>query len=119
MRNRRIANRGIRGRAIRPSLDILEDRTTPSTFLVTCALDPPGALAPGSLRWAVAQANLPRNQGAIVAITPAVQNSITLRAGEISIRSSLTIQNESGHPLTIEQSSPNSRVFHIASNVRT
>ena len=71
------------------------------------------------MRWAVAQANLPRNQGSTVAITPTVQNSITLRAGEISIRSSLTIENESGHPLTIEQSSPNSRVFHIVNNPRT
>ena len=119
MRNRRLASRAIRRRAIRLSLDVLEDRTTPSTFLVTNALDPRGTLAPGSLRWAVAQANLPRNQGSTVAITPAVQNSITLRAGEISIRSSLTIENESGHPLTIEQRSPNSRVFHIVSNPRT
>jgi hypothetical protein len=71
------------------------------------------------LRWAVAQANLPRNQGSTVAITPAVQSPITLRAGEISIRSSLTIENESGHPLTIQQSSPNSRVFHILNNPRT
>ncbi len=77
------AGRGVRPRAIRLSLEVLEDRTTPSTFLVTNALDPRGALVRGSLRWAVAQANLPRNQGSTVAITPAVPGAITLRAGEI------------------------------------
>jgi hypothetical protein len=77
MRNRRIGSRGILGRAIRLSLDVLEDRTTPSTFLVTSALDPRDVLARGTLRWAVAQANLPRNHGSIVAITPSVQNLIT------------------------------------------
>src|ERR1700678_3039456 len=119
MRNRRIGSHGILGRAIRLSLDVLEDRTTPSTFLVTSALDPRDVLVRGTLRWAVAQANLPRNQGSTVAITPAVQDLITLRAGEIPIRSSLTIENESGHPLTIEQKSPNSRVFQIVNNPRT
>ncbi len=119
MRKRRIASRGILGRAIRLSLDVLEDRTTPSTFLVTRALDPRDVLVRGTLRWAVAQANLPRNHGSIVAITPSVQNLITLRAWEIPIRSSLTIENESGHPLTIEQRSPNSRLFQIVNNPRT
>jgi hypothetical protein len=119
MRNQRHASGGTRHHAIRLAFDVLEDRITPSTFLVTNSLDPPGALARGSLRWAVAQANLPRNQRSTVAITPAVQNPITLRAGEISIRSSLTIENESGHSLTIQQRSPNSRVFRIVRNSRT
>jgi hypothetical protein len=119
MRKRRLASRRAWPRSIRLALDVLEDRTTPSTFLVTSALDPRGMLVHGSLRWAVSQANLPRNQGSTVAITPTVQNSITLRAGEISIRSSMTIENESGHPLTIRQASPNSRVFHIVRNPRT
>jgi hypothetical protein len=82
-------------------------------------MDPRGALVRGSLRWAVARANLPRNQGSTIAITSAVPGAITLHAGEISIRSSLTIENESGHPLTIDQTSPNSRVFRIVNNSRT
>jgi fibronectin-binding autotransporter adhesin len=98
---------------------VLEDRIALSTFLVTNAMDPRGALVRGSLRWAVARANLPRNQGSTVAITSAVPGAITLHAGEISIRSSLTIENESGHPLTIDQASPNSRVFRIVDNSRT
>jgi hypothetical protein len=119
MWNRRSGRRGVHARAIRLAVDVLEERITPSTFLVTNALDPRGALVRGSLRWAVAQANLPRNQGATVEITSAVRNTITLRAGEIPIRSSLTIENESGLPLTIQQRSPNSRVFHVFNNPRT
>jgi hypothetical protein len=119
MWNRRRDYRRIWPRTYRLSLDVLEDRTTLSTFLVSSAFDPRGALVRGSLRWAVAQANLPRNQGSAVAITTAVQGSITLRAGEIPIRSRLTIENDSGRPLTIQQGSPNSRVFHIVGNPRT
>jgi hypothetical protein len=86
---------------------------------VTNALDPRGTLVPGSLRWAVAQANLTRNQGSLVAITPAVQSPITLHAGELQIRSSLTIENASGAPLTIQQGTPNARIFHVVANPRT
>jgi fibronectin-binding autotransporter adhesin len=91
----------------------------PSTFLVTTALDPRSALVRGSLRWAVARANLPRNQGSTVAITAAVPGTITLRAGELAIRSNLTIENDSGHPLTIRQGTANSRIFHVFNNPRT
>jgi hypothetical protein len=119
MRNRRPTYRGVRHRAIRLGVDRLEERTTPSTFTVTSALDPRGVLVRGSLRWAVAQANLPRNQGSTVAISSAVPGSINLHAGQITIRSSLTIENESEHPLTIDQTTANSRVFDIVNNSRT
>jgi hypothetical protein len=98
---------------------VLEDRAVPTTFFVTSAVDAPGALVPGSLRWAVAQANLPQNQGSTVAITPLVQGAITLRAGELPIRSSLTIENDSGGPLTIRQATPGARIFHVFANART
>ncbi|MHC5542950.1 hypothetical protein ACYOEI_32415, partial [Singulisphaera rosea] len=104
-------------RCLRPSLDRLEDRTTPSTFYVTNALDS-RVPTPGSLRWAIGQANLPQNQGSTVAITPQVQGTIALRAGELKISSSVTIENDSGHALTI-QAGPNSRIFHVLLNPRT
>ena len=107
---------GVSARSYWLSLDVLEDRTTPSTFLVTTGVDPVGRLAPGSLRWAIAQANRPVNQGATVEITPAVTNPIVLHAGELRIATSLTIENASGNPLTIEQGTPNSRVFHVLDN---
>jgi hypothetical protein len=106
-------------RAYRLSLDVLEDRTTLSTFLVTNESDPVGRLAPGSLRWAIAQANRAGNQGSTITITPVVRSAITLRAGELQIRSSMTIENESGLPLTIQQGTPNARVIHVIGNART
>jgi hypothetical protein len=119
MRIRQPGERGGRRERLRLSVDLLEDRTAPATFSVTNALDPRGVLLRGSLRWAVAQANLPRNNGATIAITPAVQNAITLRAGQIPIRSSVTIENQSGRPLAIRQMSPISRIFQVVNNPRT
>jgi fibronectin-binding autotransporter adhesin len=100
----------------------LEDRVTPSTILVTSSFDPPRVLVRGSLRWAIAQANLPKNRGSTVEITSAAVNNIRtiiLHAGELPIRSSMTIENASGLPLTIQQSTPNSRLFHVFANRRT
>lgn len=105
--------------AIRPTMDVLEDRTTPSTFLVTNALDPVGRLAPGSLRWAIAQANASRSQDPTVEITSQVQGTITLRAGELRISNSLTIENGAGAPVTIQQATRNARVVHVLANSRT
>ena len=119
MGKRRSTRSRARARAVRPTLDSLELRVTPSTFLVTNALDPRGCACRGSLRWAVAQANLPRNQGATVAITSSVPGTITLLAGEIAVRSKMTIENESGHPITIQQRSASSRIFHVLNNPRT
>jgi fibronectin-binding autotransporter adhesin len=106
-------------RSYRLSLDALEDRTTPSAlFLVTNSLDPVGKLVPGSLRWAVARANHSGGQAATVEITPAVQGSITLHAGELRLSSSMTIENASGGPLAIRQATPSSRIFHVVNNPR-
>jgi fibronectin-binding autotransporter adhesin len=108
-----------RSRTIRLSLDTLEDRVTPSTFLVTNASDPQHRLVSGSLRRAINQANLPRNQGSTVEITAAVKGPITLHAGELPIRSSVTIENASGIPLTIQQATSNSRIFHVVATRQT
>jgi hypothetical protein len=108
-----------RRRSVRPGVDVLEERTTPSTFLVTNTLDPAGRLVPGSLRWAIAQANVSRSQIPTVEITSKVQGPITLHAGELRVSNGMTIENGSGAPLTIQQSTPNSRVFHVLANPRT
>ena len=97
-------------------------RATPSTILVTNPFDAPRVLVPGSLRWAVAKANLPRNQDSLVEITPSALNntrSINLHAGELRIRSSTTIENASGVPLTIRQGTPNARILQVFANRRT
>jgi hypothetical protein len=100
-------------RRVRPALDVLEDRVTPSTIMVTNGLDPVGRLAPGSLRWAIAKANRSQDQPSTVEITAAAGPTIALRAGELRISNNMTIENGAGRPVTILQTTPNSRVVHI------
>jgi hypothetical protein len=61
------ARRPVRRPCLR--LESLEDRLVPATFFVTNASD---NLDPGSLRYALTQANLPGNQGSTIEITPQV-----------------------------------------------
>jgi hypothetical protein len=105
-------------------MDLLEERTTPSTFLVTNNADPVGRLVPGSLRWAIARANASRDPNPTVEITsgiqgPSNQGTIALHAGELRITNGMTIENDSGSAVTIEQDSPNARVLHVLANSRT
>src|SRR5215831_1540220 len=84
----------------RLSLEMLENRLALSNFLVTNSTD---NLMPGSLRYAITQANLPGNEGSIVAITNQVTGPIVLMAGELPINASMTIENLSGAPVEIRQ----------------
>jgi predicted outer membrane repeat protein len=101
-----------RPKTFRPAVQILEDRLTPATFLVT---NPSDNLLPGSLRYALTQANLPGNQGSTIEITPQVVGPITLSKGELSVVSNMTIRNDSGAALEIHQTTAGARVFHIGS----
>jgi hypothetical protein len=92
--------------SFRPRLDILEDRTLPSTFTVTNLLDT-GA---GSLRAAVAAANA--NPGADD-INFATTGTIALTSGELDITDSLTINGPGAGALTVSGGGV-SRVFGIA-----
>jgi hypothetical protein len=83
----------------------------PSTFRVTNSLD---NLLPGSLRYAITQANLPGNEGSTVEITPQVTSPIVLTNGELPINASITIRNDSGAPVEIRQDTADARVFHVA-----
>jgi hypothetical protein len=103
------ASRPIR-RTHRLALEPLEDRAVPATFLVINSAD---NLLPGSLRYAVTQANLPGNGGSTIEITPQVVAPITLTSGEMPITSNMTIRNDSGAPLEIHQATANARVFHL------
>jgi hypothetical protein len=70
-------------------------------------------LMPGSLRYAIMQANLPGNNGSIVSITNQVAGPIVLTAGELPINASMTIRNDSGSPVEIRQETASARVFHV------
>jgi hypothetical protein len=95
----------------RLSLEILEDRLALSTFLVTNSSDD---LEPGSLRYAITQADLPGNEGSVVRITDQVAGPIVLTAGELPVSASMTIENLSGAPVEIRQDTTDARVFHVA-----
>jgi len=95
----------------RLSLEILEDRLALSTFLVINCTD---NLTPCSLRYAIAQANLPGNDGSMVKITNQVAGPIVLTAGELHINASMTIENLSGADVEIRQDTADARVFHVA-----
>lgn len=92
-----------------PSLEPLENRMLLATFTVVNSND----AGPGSLRFAIAQANLPANAGSTVNLSPPVSSPINLSSGELPIMASMTIQNLSGSGLEIRQTASNARVFHI------
>src|SRR6516162_9314160 len=92
-----------------PRLLVLEDRTLPSTFMVSNLADS-GA---GSLRQAVLDANASHDTDQIV-FAPSLQGTIALRSGQLTITDdNLTITGPG--PDTIALSGSNSsRLFDIA-----
>jgi hypothetical protein len=72
-------------RRVRPRLEVLEDRTVPSTFVVRTTLDS----GPGSLRQAILDANA--NPGLDTVIFAPSIHRITLTSGELTITDSLNI----------------------------
>jgi hypothetical protein len=89
-------------------LDILEDRSVPSTFTVTNLLDG----GPGSLRAAITAANA--NPGADT-IDFGVAGTIALKSGELDITDSLTINGPGINSLTVSGNNT-SRVFGLTGN---
>ena len=95
-------------RASKLSMEVLEDRIALATFLVVNSFDG----GPGSLRDAIAQADQSGGTNRVV-ITSKVDQPIVLTKGQIQIATSLSIENQSGHPVEISQSTSGSRVFEI------
>ncbi len=77
-------------RCIRLGVEVLEDRRVPSTFTVLNTLD---NTSPGSLRWAVGQANANTGADTIVFDTKAFAKpqTITLTAGQLKLSNTATI----------------------------
>ena len=93
-------------RSFRPWLETLEDRTVPSTFLVS-NLNDSGA---GSLRAAVQSANL--NPGSTIDFANGLHGTIVLTSGELDLTSSTTI-NGPGASLLAVSGNNASRVLEI------
>src|SRR5262249_11198601 len=92
-----------------PQLTALEDRTVPSTFLVTNLADS----GPGSLRQAVLDANAKPGADKIKF---AVTGTIPLTSGHLSITDDLTTDAPGQGRLTVSGSNA-SRVFQVAAAV--
>jgi hypothetical protein len=100
----------------RPTLEVLEDRLVLSTILVTNSSD---NSLPGSLRYAIGQANQPGHAGSVVSITAQVSGPIILTQGELTVGADMTISNDSGVPVEIRQATDNSRVIRVLPGAST
>jgi hypothetical protein len=105
---RRAPNR--RPARFRPRLESLDARDVPSTFTVTNSLYDG---SPGSLRWAVGQANANAGDDTITFDATAFQTpqTITLAEGELQITENLTIQGPGAGVLTISGGGLSGRIY--------
>src|SRR5262249_18478883 len=100
--------------AFRPLLEVLEDRTLPSVFVVTN----PNNSGPGSLRAAITPANInPRAD--LITFPPTAYGTITLTGGQLNITDptgGLTIAGPGASLLAVSGNDA-SRVFEVTSGV--
>src|SRR5262249_26089513 len=108
-----LSARGMRRRkGSRLHLEVLDDRTMPSTLTVTNNLDT-GALGDGSLRGEIAAAQ----SGDTINFAPGLAGqTITLTGGELAITKSLDIEGPGAKQLTVSGNHA-SRVFDISAGV--
>src|SRR5262245_45680879 len=97
--------RAVRQHSLLLMVEALEDRTVPSTFLVTSTADS----GDGSLRRAVAAANATPGADTIV-FSPNVQGTIELTSGELNVTDDVTIAGPGANNLRVSGDDA-SRVF--------
>jgi hypothetical protein len=91
-------------RTCRPGLEVLEDRTVPST--VTNLAD----AGPGSLRQAIADANADPTSADTIVFQPGLTGTIVLTTGQLTVTGPVTIIGPGSGKLTISGNSQ-SRIF--------
>src|SRR5436190_14502743 len=94
-----------------PRLDVLEDRTLPSTFTVLNLADD----GLGSLRAAVLAANTSRGAD-VIDFAPGLTGTIGLTTGQLDITDAVTIDGPGAGVLAVSGNDA-SRVFRIGSGV--
>ncbi|HEV3082951.1 MAG TPA: hypothetical protein VGY66_24410, partial [Gemmataceae bacterium] len=95
-------------RSVLPRLDVLEDRSLPSTFTVTNLLDGPSPGPSGSLRAGILSGD------ATIAFAPALHGTIAL-SSELPINHSVTINGPGANHLSVSGDNTY-RVFDISNN---
>jgi hypothetical protein len=98
---------GFRPNRFAPQLEVLEDRSLPSTFLVTNLNDS----GPGSLRAAVTTADA--NPGSTINFAAGLKGTISLTRGQLNISSSMNINGPGASVLSVSSSNA-SRVFDVS-----
>ncbi len=103
-----------------PRLEVLEDRLAPATLTVTNP-DDPAALTPGTLRYAVSQANADASAGQSDTIEFSGVTTITLSQGQLELSGQnsgtpATIIIDGGGQVTLD--GDNTRIFQVDSGVQ-
>jgi hypothetical protein len=106
-----IRSRAQAPRRARLALEALEGRALPSTFTVSNLLD---NTDPGSLRWAVGQANSNPGPDTVV-FASGVSGTLALTGGELLITDSVTINGPGASLLTVSGNNA-SRVFDVSNS---
>src|SRR6516162_3993884 len=108
-----------RRRRLQPTLLALEDRRLLSTFSVISTADP-AALTPGTLRYAVAQANAATSPSALEFELGSGPATITLSQGRLELSNTsdaTTIYDGPGEGAVTVSGNDASRVFQVDPNV--